>query len=218
MSTNSAQMRVIDASFNTGPVDSYQDNAALAYNLNYGTVTSYVSSVAGSSSFALDRAGTRQALVGSKATLTAGKQYTEIVSGSLVNMQQAVLTDQSTPAPSGQIALRFINEAFNAGAVDVYLVPPQTRVSSLSPVTANLAVGSNLGYINVPSGTYSINVLPAGSTPSAAAKLLGGAQVEYPSGSVRTLVFIDQQTATAKGQPPARYVQAITANDAADAQ
>ena len=218
MSVNSAQLRVIDASTNTGTIDSYQDNAALAYNLDYGTVTSYVSMASGSSTFAIDKAGTRQTLVSSKSALDAGKQYTEVVAGSIVNLQQAVFVDQSTPAPAGMIAVRLINEATHAGAVDVYLVPFQGKLANVSPFATNLSIGYNSGYINVPAGTYAIDVLSSGAgRSSSSVKLLSGAQVEYASGSVRTVVLIDQDSSGADGQPVSLGVRAIVADDA-DAQ
>jgi hypothetical protein len=213
MSMNSAKLRVIDVSSNTGPVDSYQDSTALAYNLEYGTVTSYVPSVPGTSTLALDKAGTRQTLASAESALAAGKQYTEIVTGSLANMQQTTLLDQSTPAPAGQTAIRLVNEASTAGSVDVYLIPPRTRLSTLSPVATNLAVGANPGYVTVPDGTYSISVLPTSVPPSSSAKLFTGPQVEYPSGSVRTVVLIDKQPSRSEPQSGSQTMQAVTATD-----
>jgi hexokinase len=99
ISMNSAQLRVIDASPDSGVIDSYQNNSALAYNLGFGTMTSYIPMSPGAYSLVADKAGTRQTLVASNDMLVAGKQYTEIVGNSLVNLQQTVLLDQSTPAP-----------------------------------------------------------------------------------------------------------------------
>ncbi len=217
MTMNSAQVRVIDASSNSGPIDSYQDSTALAYNLDYGTATSYVPSAPGTSTLSLDKAGTRQTLVAAKNILTAGKQYTEIVAGSLANMQQTTLVDQSTPAPSGQFAIRVVNEASNAGPIDVYMVPPRARLSNTSPIATNLAVGMNTGYITIPDGTFSLSVLPSGVAPSAAARLFSGPQVDYPSGTVRTTVLIDRQSTNPDNPSPSQAIQAITATDA-DAQ
>jgi hypothetical protein len=215
MSMNSAQIRVVDASPDAGTIDSYQDSSAIAYNLNHGTVTSYVPIPPGTSNFGIDKAGTRQTLATTRDALAPGKQYTAIVTGSLANLQQTILSDQSTPAPSGQIALRFLNESIRPAALDVYLVPLQSRLSSLSPITANLAPGLNEGYFQVPVGTYAVDVLPAGTPPtSSASTLLSGAQVEYASGSVRTIVLIDRQAATASAELHTPALQALVADDA----
>jgi hypothetical protein len=218
ISMNSAQLRVIDASPDSGVIDSYQNTSALAYNLGFGTMTSYVPMSSGAYNLAADKAGTRQTLVLSTDTLVAGKQYTEIIGSSLVNMQQTLLLDQSSPAPAGQIAVRLVNEATRSGAVDVYLVPMSGRLVNTAPIAINLSFGGNSGYINMPNGTYAIDVVPSGTTLAASTvTLLSGAQVEYASGAVRTIVLIDQENLAAQHAALSQGVQAIVAADA-DAQ
>lgn len=216
--TNSAQLRVIDASPDAGIIDSYQNNSALAYNLGFGTMTSTIPMSPGVYTFAADKAGTRQTLVASTDTLVASKQYTEIIGSGLANMQQTLFLDQSTPAPAGQIAVRVINEATHSGAVDVYLVPMATlsgKFTNTSPLAVNLGFGSNSGYLNVPAGTYAIDVVPTGTTlVSSTITLLSGAQVDYASGAVRTMVLIDQETLGAQHAALTPGAQAIVADDA----
>jgi Domain of unknown function (DUF4397) len=211
---NSAQLRVIDASPDAGVIDSYQNSSALAYNLGFGTMTSYVPMAAGSYTLATDKAGTRQALAATTDTLVAGRQYTEIVGSSLANMQQTVFQDQTTSAPAGQIAVRLINEATRAGAVDVYLVPMSGRLANTSPFAVDLNFGATSGYISLPEGTYAIDVVPTGTAlTSSTVTLLSGAQVEYASGAVRTVVLIDQEIPGAQHVALASGVQAIIADD-----
>lgn len=219
ISMNSPQLRVIDASPDSGVIDSYQNNAALAYNLGFGTMTSYVPMSPGLYNLAADKAGTRQTLAASNDTLVAGKQYTVIVGGSLVNLQQTIFLDQSVPAPAGQIAVRFINEATRSGAVDVYLVPTSARLVNTSPITVNLSFSATSGYLNIPEGTYAIDVVPTGTAlTSSTVTLMSGAQVAYASGAVRTVVLIDQEIVGAQHAALAQGgVQAIVADDA-DAQ
>lgn len=219
--TNSAQLRVIDASPDAGVVDAYQNSSALAYNLAYGTMTSAIPMSPGVYNLAAVKAGTRQALASSTDTLAAGKQYTEIIGSGLANLQQTLFLDQSTPAPAGQIAVRVIDEATHSGAVDVYFVPitPLSgKFTSTPPLVANLGFGSNSSYLNVPAGTYAIEVVPTGTTlASSTVTLLSGAQINYASGAVRTIVLIDQQTIGNQHAALTPAVQAIVAADA-DAQ
>jgi hypothetical protein len=220
-STNSAQLRVIDASPDAGVLDSYQNNAALAYNLGFGTMTSTIPMSPGVYNLAADKAGTRQTLATSTDTLAAGKQYTEIIGSGLANLQQTLLLDQSVPAPVGQIAVRVVDEATHSSAVDVYLVPMATlsgKFTSTPPLAVNLGFGSNTGYLNVPAGTYAIDVVPNGTAlASSTVTLLSGAQVDYASGAVRTIVLIDQETLGTQHAALTPGVQAIVADDA-DAQ
>jgi hypothetical protein len=214
ISMNSAQLRVIDASPDSGVIDSYQNGSALAYNLGFGTMTSYVPMSPGSYNFATEKAGTRQTLVASTDTLAAGKQYTEIIGSGLANLQQNVLQDETSPAPSGQVAIRLINQATRSGAVDVYLVPKSGKAANTSPIAVNLNFGVNSGYINIPEGTYALVVVPVGTTlASSTVTLLSGAQVDYASGAVRTVVLIDQEILGAQHAALIPGVQAIVADD-----
>ena len=78
----------------------------------------------------------------------------------------------------------------------------------MNPLLTSISFGTNTGYQNIPSGTYSLVVLPAGANPtSTAAARYTGAKVTYPSASARTLIFIDQPLASMPG------VQVITADD-----
>jgi hypothetical protein len=211
----SAQLRVIDASVDGGALDAYQNNSGLAYNLSFGTLTSYVAMAPGAYKLEADKGGTRQALVVAAAHLVAGKQYTEIVGSSQANLQETLLLDQSTPAAAGQIDLRFVNEATHAGAVDIYLVGSGGRLVSTSPIATNLSVGANSGYLVAPAGTYAIDVVPAGTVPTnETATLLRGVQRPFDPGAVRTVVLIDQETPGLRQAAQVVGVSVVIAEDA----
>lgn len=204
-----AQLRVIDASPDAPAIDSYQNNSALAYNLGFGTVTSYVPILPGSYTLAADRAGTRQALVVGNAGLSAGHQYTAIVGNVDAAMQQTVLLDQSTPAPAGEVAVRLVDQATRAGTVDVYLVPRGGKLTTTSPIATGLGFGSNSGYLDLPAGVYELAVVSAGTVPvPSTVTLLSGAQVEYASGAVRTIVLIDTPVVAASALDPSPALSA----------
>ena len=216
ISMGSAELRIIDTSPDAGPLDAYQNNSALAYNLDYGAITSYATMSPGGYALAADKAGTRQALATGSTTLLAGRQYTEIVGNIAGALQQTVLLDRSEPAPAGQAQVRLVQQAVRSGAVDVYLIPQHGgRLVAGSPIAVNLGFGANSGYLAVPAGSYSLEVVPAGTTlVPATTTLMSGAQIDYPSGAVRTIVLIDQEVL---GTHPAGLtpgVQAIVADDA----
>jgi hypothetical protein len=209
---NTAQLRVIDASPDAGALDSYQNGTGLAYNLQFGAMTSYVPMTPGSYSLTATRAGTRQVMVAASASLVANRQYTEIVGNIAANMQNTVLQDQTTPAPAGQMAVRLVQEATRAGAVDVYMVPKSGRPV---PLATNLGFGANSGYLTLPAGTYALAVVPAGTVlVSSTVTLLSGAEVEYASGAVRTVVLIDPEILGTHAAGLTAGVHAIVAEDA----
>jgi hypothetical protein len=216
ISMGSAELRIIDTAPDAGSIDAYQNNAALAYNLDFGAITSYVPMSPGSYTLAADKAGTRQALATGSATLIAGRQYTEIVGNIAGSLQQTVLQDRSEPAPAGQVEIRLVQQAVRSGAVDIYLVPQHGgRLVAGSPIAVNLGFGANSGYLAVPAGTYALEVVPAGTTlVPATVTLMSGAQIDYPSGIVRTIVLMDQEVLGAHTAGLTPGVQAIVADDA----
>jgi hypothetical protein len=205
---NLAQLRIIDASPDAPPLDFYQNQSVLAYNVGFGTASSYVPLPPANYTLSADQAGTRTVLTSNNATLSAAHQYTAIVGNVLASLQTTILQDQTQPAPSGQISVRILNWATRAGTVDIYLIPSSATLTTVSPVATNVTFQGNTGYINIPAATYAIAVVPAGTVPvSSTATLLSGSQQAYGSGSVHTVVLIDQQIITVPG------VKAIVVDD-----
>jgi len=189
----SSQVRVIDASPDAPGIDIYQNNAAVAYNLGFGTVTSYIPVDPGTYTTTATVSGSKQVLSSSKSTFATGGSYTVLIGNVAADLQQLTLKDQSQPAPSGQIALRFIDQATRLSALDVYLVPSGSKLTDANPILTNIVFNTNTGYINVPIGNYAIVLLPTGTVPtSTTTESYTGATITYPSGSARTVILLDQ--------------------------
>ncbi len=207
-SPNLSQVRIVDASTTATGVDVYQGAGALAYNLGLGTITSYVPLTPGNFSINVDGAGTRQQLATQGGTFLTGQQYTVLISNYLAGLQETILEDQSHAAPSGQVSLRVIDASTRAGALDIYLIPAGSSLTSVRALLSAVSLGENSGYLNVPAGTYTLVALPAGATLTAAGSTYyTGAAVTYVPGAAKTLILIDQQLVTVPG------IQVITGND-----
>ena len=201
---NGPLVRIIDASPDAPGLDIDQNGGAMAYNLGFGTVTSYVPIPSGVSTITADTAGTKQVLASASATYLERAQYTVLIGDVAANLQETVLTDQSLPAPQSQVSLRLLDQATRyTGGVDLYLVPSGASLATATPVLKNLIFGSNSGYINVPAGTYTIELLPTGtptSTPATgtnpattATPIYSGPTTVYTAGAVRTILLLDNQ-------------------------
>jgi hypothetical protein len=207
-SQSGSQVRIIDASPDAPGLDIYQNNAAIAYNLGFGTVTSYVPIDPGTYTTSATQAGTKQVLTTSKATFVTGAQYTVLIGNAAASLQQTILKDQSQAAPSGQIALRFIDQATRISAQDIYLVPAGQKLTAVTPIYTNITFSINTGYLNIPTGTYTLVMVPTGTVPASdTIATYTGAQVTYTGGSATTIILIDQQIVTTPG------LQVITAPD-----
>jgi hypothetical protein len=206
---SNSQVRIIDVSPGAPSLDIYQSHSALAHSLGFGTMTSYVPVTPGTYTIAANSAGTEQVISAAKGTFLPAAQYTVLIGGDIAaHPRQFTLKDQNQPAPPGQIALRFIGQAVRIGAVDIYLVPPGQTLADAKPVVTNMNLGANTGYRNIPTGTYTIIMLPAGTIPTGATlPAYTGAQVDYTDGSARTMILIDQLLVSGY------HLQVITADD-----
>lgn len=203
-----SQVRIINASPDAPGLDIYQNSTAIAYNLGFGTITSYVPIDPGIYTTTAMAAGTKQVLSSSKTTFVTASQYTVLIGNVAASLQQLTLKDQSQPAPSGQVALRFIDQATRIAAVDIYLIPSGSKLTDVTPLYTDLSFGINTGYLNIPVGTYSLVMVPTGTIPnSTTVATYTGPQVTYSSGSASTIILIDQQLLTSPG------LQVITAPD-----
>jgi hypothetical protein len=194
--SNAAMVRAFNASPDSTGSDFYTGKTAIVYNLGFSYNTTYVPLNPGTQSITTNQASTTQVLAAVTASLGSQKNYTVITGNIAANLQETIFADQNFAAPSGQIAVRVINEATRIGAVDIYLVPSGGKLSTTTPVVTNVSFNMNSGYIDIPVGTYSIAVLPTGTTPGSGATLFSGSQASYTSGVVSTIVVIDTPLTT----------------------
>ena len=207
-----SQVRVIDVSPDAPALDIRQNSPAQVfpsslYNVGFGTVSSYMPLTSGAWTSSAFTSGTQQQLAAVRGTFADGGQYTLLTGNIAASLQMTLLHDQSTPAPAGQVELRFLNQATRSGPVDLFLQRSGNEPGTLLPLASNAAFGSNTGYIHAPAGTYSLVVLPSGSGANTlVTPRYTGSQLTFPSGSVRTILLVDEPST-------AHALQIITADD-----
>ena len=204
-----ARVRVVNLSSDGPMLDVYQGTNVLAYNLSFGTVTSYVPVSPGAYTLTVDAAGSKQVLSSLKGAFSQGLQYTVLVNNAAANLQQVVLADQVPQLPSAPPSIRIIHEAARAGAVDVYFVPDGQRLGAATPVIVNLAAGVSTSYLPIPPGVSAVVLLPAGTAPSAASALHAGRQLRYSNGSARTLILVDAPPSSLSSQSDVQIITTI---------
>lgn len=203
-------LRIVHASPDAGSLDVYANTTALAYGVGFGTISSYVAYAPGTYLLTSRQSGTPVRLTSTPANLAMRVQYTLLVGDVAAGLQSLLLQDQAQPAPPGQVALRFIDQATQLGPMDLYLVPQDSSLAATAPIVTGLTftTAANLPtYVNVPAGTYTLMILPNGSVPNATTiPRFSGSVVTYAAGSARTLILLDRPAAVPT-------VQIITAND-----
>lgn len=207
-SSNAALVRVFNASPDSTGFDFYTGKTGIVFNLGFSYKTTYVSLNPGTQTITTDQASTvpPQVLTSVAASLGSQKSYTVIAGNVLANLQETIFLDQNFAAPSGQIAVRVINEATRIGAVDIYLVASGGKLATTLPFATNVTFNGNSGYIDIPAGTYAIAVLPTGTNPGSGTTLFSGSQASYATGAASTLIVFDTPLTTA----PAANVAVLT--------
>jgi hypothetical protein len=181
-------------------MDFYAGGAALAYSVDFGSASTYMPLAPGNVRLSANGANSNQMLVMTNAGLVAGRQYTAVVANVAASLEETIYSDQTTPAPAGQVAVRVIDAATRGGNVDLYMVPAGGRLTATAAVRAGVAFGASTGYVMLPAGTYSLVVVPGGTAPTnQALPLLTAPQTTYAAGSVRTVVLVDHPGPHAQG-------------------
>jgi hypothetical protein len=205
-------VRLINATYNAPAVDAYMASTAIAYNIGSPSVTSYAYLAPGAATASVDLTGTQTAIAQAQATFLAGQMHSIYFTGASSSYQATILMDQNTPAPSGQISVRFLQQAVSAGAVDIYFVPGGSTLADSNPVLANAQAGLSTSYFNIPAGTYTVVILPAGTVvPTVVDNTFTtsytGTPTTFNAGAVRTFLVVDNPLSRNSG------VNIVTADD-----
>ena len=194
-SGGSTQLRVLAASPDETTVQVLVDNTAVGSPLAYQADTGYLPVHSGNRQFAIEAVGTTTNLVPNNATLNLGKdtETTFILAGFSSGLQDIVLTDNNTTPASNTINLRIVNAAPGLAAVDVYIVPPGTSLSSVQPNITNLAFAQASDYKNLNVGSsanYQVYFTQVGTSFT----YLDTGPIGFASGQNRTIVGLNSNS------------------------
>lgn len=191
--TQPTLVRVIDASYMAPGVDVTVQGTLLATDIGQGIITPYGTFSSQFGALLKVVADNGGALIAStNGTLLAGQQHSLLLTDngqSSPTYGLTLLTDQQTGAPAGHSEFRFINQALNTGAVDVYLVPANSSLANAIPVVTDLAVGGVTSYISFASQSLTMVVTPTGTTTAK----YTSSSMTFNGGEVRTALIVDTQ-------------------------
>ncbi len=156
-----ADLRVVHASPDAPNVDVIVNNnfgAPLFSNAPFTGVTNYVAVPTGLYNVKVVPAGqTQPAVIDADLNIDGALDYTVAATGLLAGITPTVYVDDNTLDPNNA-RIRFIHLSPNAPAVDI-------AVANGGPVLfGDVMFRENGGYINVPAGTYPLEVRVAGTS------------------------------------------------------
>jgi hypothetical protein len=154
-----SQIRVMHDSPDAPAVDVFVDGELTFENVAYSTTTDYQSLAPGQHRVQVAPTGQSadESVIDTTVDLSGDKPYTVLALGKLADIKAEVLADTSKTPPAGQARVRIIHAAADTGPVDIY------PTGSTTPLLTDQYLGS-ADYVNIPAGTYTFDVTPAGMT------------------------------------------------------
>jgi hypothetical protein len=178
---DSAMVRVLHASPDAPAVDVFLDDTKVSAltNVPFGVISGYLEIPAGAHNVKVYATGTTTGpVIDANVTVDAGKMYTIAATGAVAAITAQVIAD--APSPSCTTAqVRVIHFSADAPAVDI----ATTGSAPADAVVKNLAYPTASGYLDLPGGSYDLEVRLAG-TSTVALPLPGVAIADCNSYSV----------------------------------
>jgi hypothetical protein len=169
-------------------VDVDVDNNKVLTAISFGTAGTYQRISSGSRQFEIFLTGTTTNPFFNGSVPISKGDNTVISNGSFSQMAMNVFSDDNVVPASGNIKLKFIDAAPSAGAIDIYVITPNTGIGGLSPQLANLQFGKNNEISSLAAGNYEVIMTQSGTQNT-----IPGLDNIYTwtAGQVRTIVILD---------------------------
>lgn len=154
-----ANVRVLHASPDAPAVDVFVDGTEAISDLAFDAITDYVALPAGDHNiqvFPASADGSGDPVIDADVSLDGGSDYTVAAVGLLADIEPLLLVDDNSAPAAGEANLRFVHASPDAPAVDIY-------ADGAGVVVPNASFKNASDYLNLPSGTYDLEVRAAGT-------------------------------------------------------
>jgi hypothetical protein len=186
-SSDTGQIRFVQASPNSPHVDLLIDGATLSSNLAYGNTSGYISVKTGKRRVEVLPVNSSAPLLDLSVSVGSSDNTTVLLTGDAGNVQSLVLTDGGTTATTGDGYVRVVNASVSMGAADVYIVAAGTGINGATPVATNVALNQTGGYQLTPAGNYEVFM----TTPGTKGVLLDTGPINLAASQNWTLLAMD---------------------------
>jgi uncharacterized protein DUF4397 len=185
-SQNSTDMRALNAVPDSEPLDVLVDDDVKAAALALGQTSGFSEFDSGTRDVKV-RSSTSQSILSDKSiSFSSGVFQTLLVYGHRAAIQSQLLADDVTVIDSGQLRVRVVNLAPDAGSVDVYLAAP---ITTAPVIVAAASYGTVSGSAEVPPGSYPITITASGTQDV----LFQSSPQSFAAGTYYTIVVVPTQ-------------------------
>jgi len=201
-SSNQSQIRVVHA-ISDGPAVDIEVNTTkvftnIAFTNVQPTPPAYTKVASGSVTLEAVDTGTTTAVIGNTTASLSGSSQDTVVMAGFLNGTGATaptfysIRDNNTAPTTGNVEFRIIDASANTpvGGFDVYIVPPGTNITGLSPQVSGLTLGQGSSYTSLAfaANGHEVIATPHGNQTPDVSQVY-----QTPTGSIRTLIIVDDQ-------------------------
>lgn len=165
--TDSAQIRLLNASRGYSSLDLYTNNGSTGTDtqqfsgVTLGSISDYAAVKADTYALKFRKSGTSGDLLTSSATLAEETHTTYVAYGATNRFGVLSIDEDVAAADSGYTKLQVLNAA--SDSLDVYLTGPNDSIDDVSATIGAVAAGSRSAASTLLSGTYRLRITGAGS-------------------------------------------------------
>lgn len=158
-----AQVRLVNASVDHAALDLYdEEGRRLRADVPFGGDAAYAEVDPEDADFDVTRAGSTTPLASTAPALSEGDRYS-LVAYTSGNSVATVLVDDNVDAPdSGEVRVRVLNAAPDAGSLDVYLTTSDADLADAEALHADAAAGNLTALVTTDAATWRLRVTAAG--------------------------------------------------------
>jgi hypothetical protein len=161
-----ASVRLVNATATRASLDLLANGASAAAAVAADTVSAYAGVTAGSPSLQINDDATGTALGTIAPSVSASGHYALVAYESGGSLRTTVISEDVGAPAAGTAALRIIDAATDAGAVDVYITDPATDITTLAAPSFTFPSSTSLqtsAFLSFTPGTYRVRVTGSGN-------------------------------------------------------
>ncbi len=228
-SGGNANVRLVNATSTRASLDLLANGSSAAASIPADTVSSYAGVASGSPTLQINDTASGTALGTIAPSVGQGLHYALVAYESGGSLRTTVIQEDVAAPAAGTAAVRVIDAATDAGAVDVYITDPATDITTLASPSFTFGLSTTLqtsAFLSFTPGTYRVRVTGSGNPADLRLDVSGIVLTSQELGSliltptiggtlVNGGVLAEQGTYTAGRNPNARVRLAATTSGAA---
>jgi hypothetical protein len=184
--SSNSNLRLLNASVgNPGALSLQVNSSVINSGVTYGTVGSYASVGTSTNTVQVLNSANQAVYTSSFGLSGSAGPYTMVLAGFSGVTRTTVLTENQGSPASGTASLRFLNQAPDAGSIDIYMLSSGQSLASAPPLLTVTGIQVT-GFYAVNAGTYELVVTGAGNRSDVRLDQTG---IVIGSGVIETMIL-----------------------------